>query len=131
MPMPSALRPRLVAPHVRTRVRKACDLAQFCHMAGGLARLVRAGDPVEIGRVSDAVRPRPQSMKRGWSAGERRAIKGGLEAGFLSTENARAELRPAPLIPPRLPNDPQRQHEHRTEEDRQVDQHVAHVGYGE
>src|SRR3954462_5277137 len=55
MAVPAALRPRLVAPEVAAYVREAGELAELGDMAGGLAGLVRAGDPVAAAGVDRAV----------------------------------------------------------------------------
>jgi len=48
MTVAAALRAGLVAPDVRAHVREAEPVAELGDVAGGLAGLVRAGDPVEV-----------------------------------------------------------------------------------
>jgi hypothetical protein len=39
---------RLVAPHVGTGASEADQRLKFCHVTGGLARLVRPSDPMKL-----------------------------------------------------------------------------------
>lgn len=63
--MPAALRARLVAPEVRAGVGEARALAQLGDVSSRLAGLVRARDPVELGRDDGPEGPHRTLASRG------------------------------------------------------------------